>query len=811
MKLTHDMSQAKKYLGLLDSSDKSFTFQTFDDSAKSKNPSLTRIITGKLDDVFQTLCQLNMKGAGIFVTVNETDGMGRKKENIKRIRSCFIEDDSKAGITRDDFPIRPNMVVNSSIGNYHHYFLVADMALEEFTPIQNRFIATYQSDASVKDISRVLRLPSFYHMKGEPHLVKLVDDDSLIQPYIYTVSQLEAAFPPIDDSSPTTGLASLASGNDKVLTAISDAGLYLEPKRNEKGAHYIQCPWTDDHTSDSGKTQTTFYQKNSGGFSGFGFKCMHSHCADKTGKDLVDHLGVSTEVAVDAAKTLIVNDISSLQKAISRAESRAELTSQIIPLILRAELEPLELGLLETPIQAKIQSLEGSRPKIKDVRQLLNPIRTYEGGSAVRVIPEWAQKWAYVSAFQRYIRLDTLQMYDRTSFDLINGIKIPANSDSSKPPASAFVRDEALIESCDNLMYLPWDSNRVTWFGSARVVNTYDHNSVPIASDAFENNDYQLFVDHFVRLLGSKKDADFLVDWLAHQVQHPGKLIYFAPILIGEEGVGKSIISRLLSCVLGDQNVTTLSTSLITSPFNSWAQGACVGVCEELRIKGKNRYEVINNLKPLITNKTIAMNIKNASSYNARNSMNLIAFSNFRDSIPYSSDDRRWWVIFARPLEELLGGLTPAQYFDPLYDVIDDTPKDLRRWLETHEISEEFKQCKGAPATIFKDLARATEHSVNGSEGFDEALDILESGSLGITKLVFCSRLMRDKLLEDVDIFRFKAPSNKQINQLFKELGYIQLDKPMKFMGQTHRMWMRNVMTPGEIKDALIEKNDEFV
>lgn len=803
MKLTHDITQAKKYLALLDDADKSYTFQTFDDSPNSKKPSLARIINGTIDEVFPTLCKLNSQGAGIFVTVNETDGLGRKKENIIKIRSTFIEDDSKAGIARDDFPIRPNMIVNSSDGNYHHYFLVTDMALDQFTPIQNRFITSYQSDAAVKDISRVLRLPSFYHMKGEPHLVNLVDDDNLIEPYIYTVAELEVAFPPIAENSTATGLPSLASGSDVVLSAISEAGLYIEPKRNERGAHYVKCPWEDSHTSDSGKTQTTFYQKNSGGFSGYGFKCMHSHCADRTGQDLISELGISIDVAVDVAKAA-VNDISSLQKAIARAESRSELVSEIIPLILRAELEPLELGLLETPIQLKIQSLEGSRPKIKDVRQLLNPIRTFEGGSAVRVIPEWATKWAYVSAFSRYIRLDTLQMYDRTSFDLINGIKIPASADASKPPASVFVRDEALIESCDNLMYLPWDLDRVTWCGNARVVNTYDHNSVPVASDELKNTDYQLFIDHFVRLLGSQKDADILIDWLAHNVQHPGRLILWAPIFIGEEGIGKSIISRLLSCVLGDQNVTTLSTSLITSPFNSWALGSCVGVIEELRIRGQNRHEVLNNLKPLITNKSIAMNIKNVSSYTAQNSMNYIAFSNFRDSIPFSASDRRWWVIFARPLEELLGGLTAAEYFDPLYDLIEGSPRDLRLWLEQHQISDEFKKSKGAPASIFKDLARATEHSVNGSEGHDEALDILAKGCRGVCEDVFCSKVLREELMKSVDVFKFAPPSNKQISQLFKELGFIRSDATVRVFGEVHRVWMKDVMSADDIKAKLL-------
>ena len=39
------------------------------------------------------LVELNLQGAGIFVTVNATDGRGRKKENIARIRAVWQEDD----------------------------------------------------------------------------------------------------------------------------------------------------------------------------------------------------------------------------------------------------------------------------------------------------------------------------------------------------------------------------------------------------------------------------------------------------------------------------------------------------------------------------------------------------------------------------------------------------------------------------------------------------------------------------------------------------------------------------------------------
>ena len=48
-----------------------------------------------------------------------------------------------------------------------------------------------------------------------------------------------------------------------------------------------------------------------------------------------------------------------------------------------------------------------------------------------------------------------------------------------------------------------------------------------------------------------------------------------------------------------------------------------------------------------------------------------------------------------------------------------------------------------------------------------------------------------------------------RLNQLYKELGYIQLDKPMRIMGQTHRIWMKNVMSVDEIRNELIKKSVE--
>ena len=173
-----DFTQATKFLELLDPESILHTFQTFDDNADRKKQSLVRIFNGTFEEVQVALVHLNDQGAGIYVTVQRTDGTGRKKENIVGIRAFFQEDDGE-GIT---LPIEPQIVVESSPGKFHRFLLCKNVPLDEFESIQQRLVDDYGSDPNAKDRARVLRLPGFFHQKvnskkgltGTPFMVRVV-------------------------------------------------------------------------------------------------------------------------------------------------------------------------------------------------------------------------------------------------------------------------------------------------------------------------------------------------------------------------------------------------------------------------------------------------------------------------------------------------------------------------------------------------------------------------------------------------------------------------------------------------------------
>ena len=145
------------------------------DCQEEAHDPFARIIHGTLDECWDELCRLNEQGAGIFITVNATDGKGRSEKNIKRVRALFndLDDEPLEPVLQSKQP--PHIVVESSPGHFHPYRLVEGIALDQFKPLQDKLIDEFGGD-HVNDLPRVLRLPGFIHRKDKdkPSLVRIV-------------------------------------------------------------------------------------------------------------------------------------------------------------------------------------------------------------------------------------------------------------------------------------------------------------------------------------------------------------------------------------------------------------------------------------------------------------------------------------------------------------------------------------------------------------------------------------------------------------------------------------------------------------
>ena len=128
---------------------------------------------GSLEDHRKKLNALNKAGYGIFVTVNETDGKDIKGANVTRVRALFADFDASPLSNLDRIPLKPSFSVNTSPGKHHAYWLIDDCPLDQFKPMQQKLAQILDSDPAVCDLGRIMRVPGFYHLKGDPFMVTI--------------------------------------------------------------------------------------------------------------------------------------------------------------------------------------------------------------------------------------------------------------------------------------------------------------------------------------------------------------------------------------------------------------------------------------------------------------------------------------------------------------------------------------------------------------------------------------------------------------------------------------------------------------
>jgi hypothetical protein len=160
------MNSAETFLNAL--GDEYHTFQVFSDK-KGDKPHISKVISGTLKEAQSQLFGLNKLGVGIYVTINKTDGRGRKTENITKVRALFADLDGSPLAPILKAKPEPHMIIKSSKGKYHAYWLVDDCPLDKFSMYQKAIAKKFDSDPKVCDLPRVMRLPGFYHCKGNPY------------------------------------------------------------------------------------------------------------------------------------------------------------------------------------------------------------------------------------------------------------------------------------------------------------------------------------------------------------------------------------------------------------------------------------------------------------------------------------------------------------------------------------------------------------------------------------------------------------------------------------------------------------------
>lgn len=297
-----------------------------------------------------------------------------------------------------------------------------------------------------------------------------------------------------------------------------------------------------------------------------------------------------------------------------------------------------------------------------------------------------------------------------------------------------------------------------------QMVNVY----VPIKTRRM-SGDPDPFLNHIRKLLPDQNDQTILLSYMAACVQHIGSKFQWAPLIQGVEGNGKSLITTCVSFAVGHRYTHLPDANDLANKFNSWLLGKVFIGIEE--VYTQDRRELIEALKPMITNMRIGLQGKGKDQITGDNRANFILNTNHKDAIIKTRNDRRYCVFYTAQQEVTdleKYGMT-GDYFPDLYEWLrGDGFAIVNEFLHTYQIPDKYNPAKGchrAPHT--SSTNEACIMSLGGIE--QEVMEAIEEERYGFAN-GWISSFAFDKMLDDRRDSK-RIPRRKR-REILKSLGY---------------------------------------
>lgn len=590
-----DIDQAWRYLKLLDPSAEQYAFRLLDDSKSGR-----RAYPFHASEIPEDLHEFQGKQYGTFVSVNQTNGEGQTSEHIIRVRAVWCEAD---GELPRPFPIPPTMVVRSSTGKHHYYWLLLDdwpadeQGRTDFAGVMRRMVQNYGCDPNAADIARVLRMPGTWHTKdiGNPQMVELVDAGGST----YTRAEILAAFPPIAEERPRpNGYAPPPLRSDEVerlrsaLFRLSsddrvewiNFGMAIKAELDEAGF----MAWRE-WSSKSGLYDAADIEKRWRGLKPDG--CIA--------------LGTIYHKARQAGW--------------------------------RDENKPTKLKIGGKNVTVKPAALKAARDEVRqtEMDETAGPVSSEDF-------------YAYLP-MHSYIFAPTGALWPAASVNVRLG-------EVDKMKASAWLDRNRAVEQ---MSWAPGEppliKDRLISHGGwtertgCATFNLYRPPTI-VHGDPSKAGPW---IEHLRRIYPD--DAAHIERWLAQRVQQPGVKINHALVLGGAPGIGKDTLLEPPVQAVGPWNFEEVGPAAILDKYNHFAKSVILRISEARDLGEANRYAFYERSKVYIAAppSVLSLNEKHIREYPVANVCGVIITSNHRTGGLYlPPDDRRHYVAWSESKKE---------------------------------------------------------------------------------------------------------------------------------------------------------------
>lgn len=439
-------------------------------------------------------------------------------------------------------------------------------------------------------------------------------------------------------------------------------------------------------------------------------------------------------------------------------------------------------------VKKRFNSITGSNMTVGTAREMVR----YES-QANRELPWWLEGWIYVKLDGTFHSMKTGESLKKEVFNDVNCRFLLTRTDllEGKSFPDQLPSHVALnlhqIPRVWNRMYMPGEDEIFTADG-VDYVNTYNDKYLPELPAKFTPADLaniEIVKGHFDHLFANERDRRLLLDWMAYIVQTRDR-VNWAPLIQGTESDGKTMFYHIMSTVLGFNNTRLIAGESLTEKYNAWAEGSLLVFVEEVRLTGKDRYAVLNKLKPNITNTAIPVRRMNTDTYSVVNRSSYMMVTNYKDGIPAGVDDTRYFPMFSRfqsRADIVAFNKANPHYYTRLIAAIEQSAGALRKWLLEHELSSEFHPKQRAPESSNR-REMVYLNTSDERETFDEILAM--SSDTDVSPALLNSEKLRDLMIEHGG----EVPYGKAMKQFLSNAGYTYLGR-FKVDGSNPRFWSR--------------------
>jgi len=373
-------------------------------------------------------------------------------------------------------------------------------------------------------------------------------------------------------------------------------------------------------------------------------------------------------------------------------------------------------------------------------------------------LEELTKSYCYVMANDMFNKLGTPEFYQEKQINNYHKheVFIEKGTLTNKLLSKRkFARAETFITSADQppgLIHIK-RPGIIPLINRGTVLNIYIPNYLTP-----QKGDVEFIIAFFIWLVGEEK-WKIIEEWIAYMIQYPGIKMKWAVVLVSVvEGVGKGLLARLCSRILGADNVNeNANYKHLTNTHNTLLIGTQLLVLNEVSLGDfKSKQEGTNTLKNFVGDDVYSCNFKNKPMVKLPNLTNFMLFSNDERVLGAPQGGRRYFFCNIKKTETDIIQKSNEGFYEKAWNFIDS---DVGASALLHYFKNEVKIGdptifkKRAPETNdLKELIEQSKHPVQKKLEYD--LNREDSMGKKIFKDTWCGLATFDWVNEELNTTR---------------------------------------------------------